>query len=122
MTTGSGACLVTRWNWDAEQARKTSKHAGESIFEADLARPLARSARSLAETTTSLAKSARRIAKLAMSANRGMLNPGVGNQSGNGRPPVKSASQTYLLSLAPAEFEQVTRAIMLQSNKTVKLQ
>jgi hypothetical protein len=51
----------------------------------------------------------------------GHAEPRVGNQSGNGRPPVKSASQTYLLSLAPAEFEQVTRAIMLQSNKAGKL-
>ena len=35
---------------------------------------------------------------------------------------MKRASQTYLLALAPAEFERVTRAIMLQSNKAGKLQ
>ena len=35
---------------------------------------------------------------------------------------MKCASQTYLLSLAPAEFGQVTRAIMLQSNTAGKLQ
>ena len=35
---------------------------------------------------------------------------------------MKRASQTYVLTLAPAEFERVTRAIMLQSNKAGKLQ
>ena len=35
---------------------------------------------------------------------------------------MKRTSQTYVLSLAPAEFERVTRAIMLQSNKAGKLQ
>ena len=35
---------------------------------------------------------------------------------------MKQASQTYLLSLTSREFEQITLAIMLQSNKTLKLQ
>jgi hypothetical protein len=35
---------------------------------------------------------------------------------------VKQVSQTYLLSLTSQEFEQVTLAIMLHSNKTLKLQ
>jgi hypothetical protein len=35
---------------------------------------------------------------------------------------VKHASQTYLLSLTDREFEQITLAIMLYSNKAHKLQ
>ena len=35
---------------------------------------------------------------------------------------MKPASQTYLLSLTKWEFEQITLAIMLQSNKALKLQ
>jgi len=35
---------------------------------------------------------------------------------------VKQASQTYLLPLTTREFEQITLAIMLHSNKTLKLQ
>ena len=35
---------------------------------------------------------------------------------------MKQASQTYLLSLTSREFEQITLAIMLQSNKALKLQ
>ena len=35
---------------------------------------------------------------------------------------MKQASQTYLLSLTSQEFEQITLAIMLQSNKSLKLQ
>ena len=35
---------------------------------------------------------------------------------------MKQASQTYLLSLTSREFEQITLAIMLQSNKAHKLQ
>ena len=35
---------------------------------------------------------------------------------------MKQASQTYLLSLSSREFEQITLAIMLQSNKASKLQ
>lgn len=35
---------------------------------------------------------------------------------------MKQASQTYLLSLSTREFEQITLAIMLQSNKVHKLQ
>ena len=35
---------------------------------------------------------------------------------------MKQASQTYLLSLTSREFEQITLAIMLQSNKAFKLQ
>ena len=35
---------------------------------------------------------------------------------------MKQTSQTYLLSLTRQEFEQITLAIMLQSNKALKLQ
>jgi len=35
---------------------------------------------------------------------------------------VKNASQTYLLNLTTQEFESITLAIMLNSNKTGKLQ
>ena len=35
---------------------------------------------------------------------------------------MKQASQTYLLSLTSQEFEQITLAIMLQSNNALKLQ
>ena len=35
---------------------------------------------------------------------------------------MKQASQTYLLFLTNREFEQITLAIMLQSNKALKLQ
>ena len=35
---------------------------------------------------------------------------------------MKRASQTYLLSLTNREFEQITLAIMLHSNNTLKLQ
>ena len=35
---------------------------------------------------------------------------------------MKQASQTYLLPLTIREFEQITLAIMLHSNKTLKLQ
>lgn len=102
---------------------KTSKTSNESIFEAVLAIAFAKTATCLAKTATGVAKQAITIAKLAMPPNRSnMLDPRVGNQSGNGRPPVKRASQTYLLLLAPTEFERVTRAIMLQSNKSGKLQ